>query len=454
MTDIERVLNGESQWAITCSDVLAGLRLLPDACVHCVVTSPPYWGLRDYGTARWEGGDQECSHTGKVRRTSPSGSQKQASNAGAHAVSSGDCACGAIRIDQQIGLEPTFTTWLDKMVEVFSEVRRVLHPSGTVWCNVGDSYNAYNGGAGPGSKLSQTQSAVRPQLSTGYGLRTKTLKPKDLMMMPARLAIALQDDGWWLRSDIIWHKPNAMPSSQTDRPTSSHEHIFLLAKRRSYFFDLEAATENSVSDHLSGNGYKREPRLSFLDENGPRGNDEPWQPQETRMIRDVWTIPTQAFEGSHFATFPTELVRRCIALGSSEKGVCPTCGAPWTRLVKKSGGTIGKGAWHPGRDAQVQGHLGGTPAAQGWRGDYRVEKMGWQPGCTHGLPPIPSLILDPFLGSGTSIVVALRLGRRAIGIELSYVYCKIATDRIIGDAPMLNRPSLDEGDSFEQEALL
>ena len=169
-------------------------RFLPlaDGCVDCVVTSPPYFGLRNYG----------C--------------------------------------DGQVGLEPTGAHYVGVLVSVFREVRRVMRDTATCWVNLGDSYNAYNGGAGPGSRLSKTQTEQRPRLVTGFGLNDKALKPKDLMMIPARVALALQADGWYLRSDIIWSKPNPMPESVQDRPTKAHEYLFLLTKSERYFYDAAA----------------------------------------------------------------------------------------------------------------------------------------------------------------------------------------------------------------------
>ena len=226
---------------------------LRDGCVQTVVTSPPYWGLRDYGTASWQGGDGDCEHRGSVLRTMPPGTAKQASNAGASEVRSGDCACGARRIDRQIGLEPTPDAYVETMVGVFREVRRVLRDDGTVWCNLGDSYarvpekggsGTFNGRNGTGEGYGDAQRIKRESQGSSDGLVGRAeraavrsgahgLKPKDLCGIPWLVAFALQADGWYLRSDIIWAKPNPMPESVTDRPTRSHENLFLLAKGQS-----------------------------------------------------------------------------------------------------------------------------------------------------------------------------------------------------------------------------
>ena len=260
MTDL-RIIN---------ADVMDGLAQLDDESVQCVVTSPPYWGLRDYG------------------------------------------------VDGQIGLEATPEEYISRMVAVFAEVRRALRGDGVLWLNLGDSYNAYNGGAGPSSKLSKTQSAERPKLATGYGLNTKTLKPKDMIGIPWRVALALQADGWYLRSDIIWHKPNPMPESVTDRPTKSHEYVFLMTKSARYFWDADAVAESS---HYPGdNRALRTDTRKSVDvmcmDGGSRfrtGNPA----GKTRNIRTVWTIPTESYAAAHFATFPTALAERCIRAGSA-----------------------------------------------------------------------------------------------------------------------------------------
>jgi len=247
----------------------ADARHLPlrDGCVQCVVTSPPYWGLRDYGTAG------------------------------------------------QIGLEPTPDAYVAEMVSVFREVRRVLRDDGVLFLNIGDSYNAYNGGAGPSSSLSRgAQTRERPQLPTGYRLKYKGLKPKDLVGIPWRVAFALQHDGWYLRSDIIWHKPNPMPESVTDRPTKAHEYVFLLTKGERYAYDAKAISEPSVI----GAGAVRNitPRNKGADASRMDGDRFGVVNDGTRNIRTVWTIATQPYSGAHFATMPEALAERCILAGS------------------------------------------------------------------------------------------------------------------------------------------
>ena len=296
-------------WEIREGDVLDRLREMPDESVHCVVTSPPYWGLRDYGTAEWDGGDAACDHQNERQpRTerARSGLTGSLEYVAAQEPTYRDVCgkCGARRVDRQIGLEPTPAAYLARMVEVFREVRRVLRSDGTCWVNMGDGYTT--------SMYSHNSLRTVPQPNGEWSkegqrgvFTTKNavsdfagLKPKDLIGMPWRLAFALQDDGWWLRSEIIWAKPNPMPESVTDRPTKAHEQIFLLAKSAKYFYDADAIREPMAE--ASGN------RERFIPRNGERGrlnthmgSSFPYQPTGTgRNARSVWTIATQAFSGA------------------------------------------------------------------------------------------------------------------------------------------------------------
>jgi len=238
--------------------------------VQMCVTSPPYWGLRDYG------------HPG------------------------------------QIGLEPIAQQYVDTLVAVFDLVRELLADDGTCWLNIGDCYNAYNGAAGPSSLLSRgAQTTERPNLPSGYGLRDKTLKPKDLCLIPARVALALQARGWWVRQDIIWSKPNPMPESITDRCTKAHEYLFLLSKSERYYFDANAISEPAkhvgrVLDYTGvqkANGADPEMQRTL-----PRGRKI--EIAERRNRRSVWTIATQPYSEAHFAVMPPALVEPCILAGS------------------------------------------------------------------------------------------------------------------------------------------
>ena len=304
-------------------DCIEVMRTMDAGSVQTCVTSPPYWGLRDYG------------------------------------------------VDGQIGLESTPDAYIARMVEVFREVRRVLRDDGTLWLNLGDSYatgttsnRQESPNAGVGANCPEAQNSV-PRIGTPIGLKTK-----DLCMIPWRVALALQADGWWLRSVIVWAKKSPMPESVTDRPTSSWEPIFLLAKSERYFYDAEAVKEEAGPFRAGGanNGLDSpkvpDPRKKqdALGKNTYTGFNDRYacNPCQTRNQRNVWHLGPEPYAEAHFATFPTEIPRRCILAGS-------------------------------------------------------------KPGDT---------VLDPFNGSGTTGAVAVQHGRNYVGIELNPAYIELAKDRI------------------------
>ena len=526
-------------------DVLAGL---PSESVHCCVTSPPYWGLRSY-----EGGEG------------------------------------------MIGLEPTFDGHLENLVAVFREVRRVLRSDGTLWLNYGDAYTSggrstYRSGVSDNKGHQVQDDMPRPPTPNG-------LKPKDLMMMPARVAMALQADGWWLRSEIIWHKPNPMPESCTDRPTNAHEKLFMLTKEPRYFYDADAVRVPTLpTQRLSMNavgsdtGIKKSGTDEFNNRNtwkqtrtceeqaaiganlrnvwtheaqyqqpydGKDGKDfADTGAQDARSVKsrivegvrsgrisapnlkNVWKIPTHSFKEAHFATFPPKLVEPCIKAGTSERGVCGECGAPWTRQVDtvKGGPVRTRNRREVGREETAAGFpqeirhttTGWAPTCcdchvpimtpvpdgdvrpdptmqtgrkglnrerntnatramtRGEQRDYarqiresenreqirdlagdgfdhyvRTDQSGARPlppdvlaqciergwlkpasaqcdcACKDAGDPVPATVLDPFGGSGTVGLVADRLQRDSVLIELSPEYAEMAGRRVKSDAPLL-----------------
>jgi DNA modification methylase len=607
------------------------------------------WGLRDYGTGLWDGGDPDCDHKTRERGEMKADVASKGYNPGSNFANyqagyeSGDtfkdvCGkCGATHVDQQLGLEPTPEQYVANMVDVFREVRRVLRRDGTCWVNLGDTYNSRLDGSHGG----WNGSSPNPQRTKNDGATQKPQyagKPKDLVGIPWRVAFALQADGWYLRSDIIWSKPNPMPESVTDRPTKAHEYVFLLTRSPRYFFDAEAVREAyapaSEDRYRYAFGGKKAEALIEADKNGmgvrtrtvgmleyhgptrepdptldgsdgeaPRGPDgrrathvqgadgslqhrdgERW-PNGGRNIRSVWEIATEPFsaralggdngrttspdcpvhgvrrrpvsavpddepqgvsdsphtrnsddrparepvaapdatepspgedpesessatphnsgmsrtagqsephgtaaaplaadtaytstppalfatsdhtresksaagsvEGEpdsdpsaqtlsrtagssctckytdHFAVFPTALVSRCIKAGTSERGCCPECGAPWERLTTQDRVPHWKGGH--------KGMIGGT--ARGGVEDKSDEPRtsvvttttGWAPSCDHyyhTAPAVPCTVLDPFMGSGTVALVARRLGRRSIGIELNPEYAALCARRL------------------------
>jgi DNA modification methylase len=499
-----------------CRDVL---KTLPDGSVHTVVTSPPYYGLRDYGTGRWSGGDAGCNHVvGEIRTGLGLAKLGERYAGGGHKASEpkpmtakGECPkCGAVRVDSQIGLEATPDAYIAELVAVFREVWRVLRDDGTFWLNIGDSYNAYNGNRGASKSLSASINDAIPILPKGAGLTEPTLKNKDILMIPARLAIALQADGWYLRSDIIWNKPNPMPESCTDRPTSSHEHIFLLAKSgdttfwthrdkpgtrnrpepdyrwvsrlgdeaerstppdhwpapgakrdwsrinlwkaHDYFWDAEAvreACESGPSDirkmteslpRIGGKHKTLDDLLSKASAATNIGRKRSVGDPSGRNLRNVWTIATAPYRESHFATFPPSLVERCVKAGTSEKGCCPSCGAPWVRVTERidqgyDGSRYGERAVAASGGAKTGGTCMSTLGSSNGKLTGKTATIGWHPTCDcPSVDPVPCTVLDPFSGSGTTALVADRLGRDAIGIDLSDAYGDMAKDRLVKDA--------------------
>jgi len=292
--------------------------ILPPESVQCVVTSPPYFGLRNYG------------------------------------------------VEGQIGIEATPEEYVAKLVEVFRGIRQVLRPDGTVFLNLGDSYWNSNGYARASAKWQRKGRNDAPANDRRLP-KHDILKVKDLIGIPWRVAFALQADGWYLRSDIVWHKPNPMPEIVADRPTRAHEYIFLLSKSPRYYYDAYAIREPTVKDENA-----------------------------TRNKRSVWTIAVQPSPGAHFAVFPEKLVEPCILAGTSPKA-CPKCRAPWKRVVER-------------------------------------ERTGerWEPTCTceNNDGSGKCIVLDPFAGSGTTLLVAERLGREGVGIEINPEYVEMAKRRL------------------------
>ena len=265
------------------------------------------------------------------------------------------------------------------------------------------------------------------------------LPNKQMDGLPWRLALALQADGWWLRSEIIWAKPNPMPESIRDRPTKAHEQVFLLTKRGSYYYDADAIREahQDVNHPVINGQFVNPASAGGINSADYEPHTQGWNGTGTKLIhrdynpagrnaRSVWTIPTESFAGAHFATYPTELVRRCIAAGTSEHGVCGACGAPWARVVERTPMEIERsGRTHDLGRTRTSGTMTAAPSSR---------TLGWRPTCAHPeTPVVPATVLDPFAGAGTTVMVALRMGRRGLGIELNPEYVAMAERRILAD---------------------
>jgi DNA modification methylase len=584
--------------------VMERLAELPAESVHCVVTSPPYYGLRDYGIEPqvW-GGEAQCGHEWGDALTA----ERRAF--GADFVNANGCSMGVKKreggtVSQgafcrhcnawrgSLGLEPTLGLYIDHMVEVFRAVRRVLRNDGTVWLNVGDSYNADKwggGGANTGKHTRKPDGTVASWEAVRRRWSGNGFKPKDLMQIPSRLAQRLQEPyytgriksegdrrwlaatidgegcifinrqptgsksgrtqrtqdcfdigisvsqkkpklleecariaglgkprkadedhwewriysqqarqllrelyphfvikqheariaigcpssgekgteawialkaihkdqdtfvdfpapeslyepGWWVRSDIAWCKRAPMPESVTDRPTTAWEHVFLLTRSAKYFYDAEAVKEEG-SGRTPGNKVPQKIDASRND-GGINGIYAAQQrPQHDRNMRNFWLLGPEAFPEAHFATFPTEIPRRAILAGTSARGVCPKCAAPWERVLADTADYAAFKAAHRGRRGGMRSNdpamLGLTRGTTNPSVAAERTTTGWRPTCKCAAAnPVPATVLDPFLGAGTTAMVADRLGRDCIGIDLSPAYAEMAQRRFRDDAGM------------------
>lgn len=357
------------------------LKTIPDESVDCCITSPPYYGLRDYGTGEWIGGDPNCPHRrmSKIFEKTTTGHKQEEliGNVGDAIYKSVCPLCGAVREDKQIGLEESPEEYIDRLVNVFREVKRILKPEGTLWVNIGDSYAGGQGRYGGFDDMSDKQNTNKGslgQINTYQKWSHDTIKTKDLIGIPWMLAFALRNDGWYLRQDIIWHKPNPMPESVKDRCTKSHEYIFLLSKSPKYFFDYEAIQETATTGESvrdkNAEGYQAdypngERFSSGLHIYGKGGK---------RNKRDVWSVIPSHYKEAHFATFPEELVTPMLLAG------CPKDG----------------------------------------------------------------IVLDPFMGSGTTGAVAILNKRHYIGCELNREYIDMANNRIADATKIANQITFDD----------
>ena len=385
--DTEKIYQGD------CIEVLKDM---PNESIDCVVTSPPYWGLRDYGTAKWEGGVENCSHkreSKKSEKTITGHKNFEEMNGVGDAIYKSVCKrCGAIRKDSQLGLEETPEEFVANLVKVFSEVKRLLKSSGSVWLNLGDSYMSSGYGMSEsndpknnktknmnkryekeckyckktylGTKNQKFCSKQCAGVDNTPRIKKGILKAKDLCGIPWRVAFALQADGWYLRQDIIWHKPNPMPESVQDRCTKAHEYIFLLTKSPKYFYDIDAIREPLAESSIGRLNQDIENQIGTTRANGgakTNGNFKAVGDQNKGANkRSVWTITTKPYKEAHFATFPIELPTYCIKAGCPEGGI----------------------------------------------------------------------VLDPFFGSGTTGLAAQEQNKHWVGIELNEEYIEIAHRRL------------------------
>lgn len=276
--------------------------------VQTCITSPPYYGLRDYGTGTWIGGDETCSHKrdSKYSENTSTGHANRDLVVGDAIYKTVCPRCGAVREDKQLGLEESPQEFIDAMVEVFACVWDILKDDGTLWVNIGDTYV---GSGDKGNTKDPKNPDGRNGQSTAKNKKVNGIPAKNMIGIPWRLAFALQDFGWYLRQDIIWHKPNPMPEPVKDRCTKSHEYIFLLSKNSHYYFDSNGIQEPA--------NYPNDDRGARTDaRRGTEANSMSGKTGETRNKRDVWTVATKPYSGAHFAVYPEELIEPCVMAGS------------------------------------------------------------------------------------------------------------------------------------------
>ena len=331
--------------------------------------------------------------------------------------------------------------YVQHTIEILREIRRVLRSDGVVFWDIGDSYaSSPKGNKEPSGLQSKNYGiGVDVPMKRNVNWRDCNLKPKDLCLIPFRVAIAAQEDGWWVRSVIIWNKTNPMPESVRDRPTESHEYILMLTKSARYYWDAEAVREPLSESYLndSRHGATELTHSPIKDYKGQgKQVQTPTQLHDNmftkpvasgRNLRSVWTFPTQPYKGAHFATFPEKLPELCIKAATPEAGCCSKCGKPWERIVDRG---LRNGEYKPRVDEKYSAGSEFMSDKTTLRCDTETKTLGWQPQCSCNAPAVPSIVLDPFAGSCTTLLVAGNLGRRSIGYEISEDYCKLGVDRL------------------------
>jgi len=451
------------------------LEKLPPDCVHMVVTSPPFWGLRVYeGEGLYVEWDCEegCEHDWdwRERPSTPGGPIGSSATVGATKagvqramVKEAFCRrCGGWL--GAYGNEPTIDMYVSHTVQVLRAVRRVLRPDGLVFWNIGDSYVTGNYGCRTAGGVNLGQEVGTPgYLPFGHTppnrMPQQGVATKSLALIPHRVALAAQADGWIVRSDVIWAKGaslgpyvgNVMPESVDDRPTKAHEHILMLSKTGDYYWDRDAVAEKaSGNSHPRGSGVN--PKAAACGQrtvhHQPRQNPS-WSAAmaaglvETRNLRDVWTILTKPYKESHFAPFPPELPRTCVSAATPPR-VCSECGAPWRRVVEIQGKTGKDLMKERGQTAYAKALA--KPRGTEFKGAHkdvvRVRRtVAWKRGCECFAPPARALVLDPFAGSGTTCLAADGLGRVWLGFDAGD-YQRHQEDRLGPLAIMMSKERL------------
>ncbi len=337
-------------------------------------------------------------------------------------------------MDGQIGMEGTPSNFVESMREVFAGVYRCLRDDGVLWLNLGDTYHQGRGARG-GRDDKYPDGRHRSGVALPNERVIEGLKPKDLVGIPWRVAFALQEDGWYLRDAIIWHKPAPMPGSQRDRCTSSYEFIFQLTKSRRYFFDMDAIKQPVAREDFGPLGPGRNPLLAEAramgkPSTGDEGTGTPILTSGFSAPRNVWTIASGGFKEAHFATFPVELPLRCIKASTSAKGCCSTCGAPWQRVTERTALKRER----PNELTKRTGEEGTGNHCANTVAGVEARTIGWEPTCECGADVAPCKVLDPFNGAGTTGVACRRLGIDYTGCELNQEYIDMSYRRFAKEA--------------------
>jgi len=358
------------------NDALSALKDIPDNTVHTVITSPPYWQLRDYF------------------------------------------------VSNQLGQEATPEEFVKNLVDICREVKRVLRKDGTFWLNIGDGYNNNSGFSR--AKSEWQREGRKGGSSDKQSFKHPTIKTKDLIGMPWRVAFALQADGWYLRLDICWEKSNPMPDGAKDRPTKGHEYIFLLTKSPKYFYDYYAVLEDTDEhpDGEQGFGANVQHGTNRMDQ------DRSFTHYGKRNKRSVWKTSVSSFKGDHFATFPTKLIDPCVLAGTSEYGCCVKCGTPWARLFGKEKIKIEEKVSQKSTETYEDIFEGYLPTKDEHK-LYLIEK-GWEKKCNCDTNEVkPCIVLDPFSGMATTGIVSFKYGQNYLGIELNPEYLEMSKKRLL-----------------------
>lgn len=416
--------------------VIDQLSDLPESSVHCVMTSPPYYGLRNYGdeTMTIWGGDDDCAHAWEerdvyqespIRKGGPSEGHETTTKSERWRTTGRCVECGARR--EQLGLEEERSDYIEDLVEVGREIRRVLRPDGSWWLNLGDSFASSWGAQ---SKTDEANHRDRDAYPAKTPARHTSLPRKSKMLMPHRVAIALQDDDWVVRSDAVWAKPNPMPHPVKDRLNEQKEYLFHLAPNPDYYFDMDAIREPYAESSLNRVNQNNGNTVHNHSDQGHPNGEQRLDPNQFvhpggKNPGDVLEVTVKPFPDAHFAVFPPKLCEIPIK-STCPDTVCADCGTPWQRVVDRE-----PGEYDYTDRMDEMGEFGRAQASGTVKKPPQATMEGWEQQCGCDTDETePGIVLDPFAGSGTTCLVAKSLGRRFVGTELNPDYVAMAQARV------------------------